>query len=143
MNKRGIATAVLIAGSLALAGCGSSSAAESEPTPSVTTPPADGGTYATVEELKDAFVAAGGSCPAYEQSNIVTLAAESAECSSEAVLSTYLSSSDITQLIQENKDIAEQYDIEFSSWLVGENWVINAPGAEELHEKLGGTVVSW
>ncbi|MGK3708925.1 hypothetical protein [Arthrobacter sp. IK3] len=145
MKKWGMAAAVFAASSLVLTGCGSSADTTSgqAPEPSETAPPANGGTYATVEELKDAFVEAGGSCPEFSQNNGVTLAAESADCSGSVVLSTFLSSSSIDQLIQNNKEMFADIDIELNSWLVGENWVINAPDAEDLREKLGGTVVSW
>ncbi|MCC3299780.1 hypothetical protein [Arthrobacter caoxuetaonis] len=146
MKKWGMAAAVFAAGSLVLTGCGGSSADTTSglaPEPSETAPPANGGTYATVVELKDAFVEAGGECPAFDQDNAVTLAAESADCSDSAVLSTFLSSSTIDQLIQDNKEVFADIDFEMNPWLVGENWVINAPGAAELREKLGGTVVSW
>lgn len=145
MNKRGIATAILLTGMMALSGCGSSSSASPTPTPTETRPPADGGTFGTVAELKDAFVEAGGACPEFNQTNRVKLAAESAECSSTAVLSTYLSSSDISQLIQNKKELTEQLDssVKTNSWLVGQNWVINSPETTELREKLGGKVVSF
>lgn len=150
ITKRTAAT-VLVAGMLALTGCGgTSSAAQSAPTstpaatPSVSTPPADGGTYATVEALKDAFVEAGGACPEFVQSNRVTLAAESADCSKDTVLSTYVSSGDISQLIQNVKKLNEQFKSSGdNSWLVGENWVINSPSAADMQEKLGGKVVSF
>lgn len=89
---------------------------------------------------------AGGACPAFHQGNRVKLAAESADCSENAVLSTYLSSSDISQLIQNNKEQNANpafSKIERHSWLVGENWVINSPEASQLREELGGKVVSW
>lgn len=145
MNKRGILTTIVLTGMMALSGCGSSSSVSPSPTPTETRPPADGGTYGTVAELKDAFVEAGGSCPEFNQTNRVKLAAESAECSSKAVLSTYLSSSDISQLIQTNKELNEQLKstVKGNSWLVGQNWVINSPEATQLREKLGGKVVSF
>lgn len=145
MNKRGIAAAALIAGSLAMTGCGGSAETPSGPAaqPSETAPPASGGTYATVVELKDAFVEAGGSCPAFNQTNAVTLAAESASCSTSTVMSTFLSGSAIEELIQSNKELYAEVDIDPNPWLVGENWVINDPDAAAMREKLGGTVVSW
>lgn len=146
MSKRGIAAAAFIAGALALTGCGGSSADTTSgpaPEPFETAPPANGGTYPTVEELKDAFVAAGGSCPSFNEDNAVTLAAQSADCSGSVVLSTFLSSSTIDELIQNNKEIFADIDIDLDPWLVGENWVINAPDVDELREKLGGTIVSW
>lgn len=94
--------------------------------------------------LKDAYVKAGGACPAFSQTNRVTLAAESAECSTNTVLSTYVSNSDVSQLIQNVKKLnAELKSTGGNSWLVGENWVINSPTAAKMQEKLGGKVVSF
>lgn len=74
----------------------------------------------------------------------MTLAAESAECSGNTVISTYVSTSDINEHIQVNKKLNADLDLEGSnSWLVGENWVINSPTAATLQEKLGGKVVSF
>ena len=143
MGKRGIAAALMAVGSVVLAGCGGAAA---EPAPAETTaPPASGGSYGSIEELKDAFVAAGGECADFIQSNQVKLAAEAGSCSTNSVISTYLSSSDISKLIQNNKDLYEELgsSLERSPWLVGENWVINAPEVVEVREHLGGTLVSW
>lgn len=153
MISKGIALAVLLAGALALSGCGGSPAvapttatptATPTPTPTVTVPPANGGTYSTVAALKDAYVKAGGACPAFNQTNRITLAAESAECSKDSVISTYVSSSDISLLIQNIKKLnAELKSTGGNSWLVGENWVINSPTAGKMQEKMGGKVVSF
>lgn len=152
MISKGIACAVLLAGAIALSGCGSSTAATAPAatsatatsTPTVTAPPADGGTFSTVAALKAAYVKAGGACPEFSQTNRVTLAAESADCSKDTVLSTYVSSSDISQLIQNVKKLnAEVKSTGGNSWLVGENWVINSPAAAKMQEKLGGKVVSF
>lgn len=149
MIPKSIAFATLVAAALALAGCGPSTpsvpaATASTPTATVTTPPADGGTYSTVVALKNAYVKAGGECPDFVQTNRVTLAAESAECSKNSVISTYVSSSDISQLIQNVKKVnAEVKTTGGNSWLVGANWVINSPTAAKMQEKLGGKVVSF
>lgn len=147
MISKGIALAILLAGALALFGCGGSPSAApttAMPTSTVTAPPANGGTYSTVLALKDAYVKAGGACPDFVQTNRVTLAAESAECSKDTVISTYVSSSDISQLIQNVKKLnAEVKSTGGYSWLVGENWVINSPTAAKMQEKLGGKVVSF
>lgn len=143
MNKREIAVVILTTGVLVLSGCGGSSSPTAVATP--TPPPANGGTYATVEELKNAFVEAGGSCPSFTQHNRGTLSAESADCATNSVLSTYISSEDVSQLIQNNKKMNEElgYTSQSNSWLVGENWVINAPDATQVRENLGGLVVTF
>lgn len=147
MNSKMIACAVVVAGALALAGCGGSTSAApaATPTPTVISPPEDGGTYPTVVALKNAIVKAGGACQEFVQTNRITLAAQSAECAKDTVISTYLSSSDISQLIQNNKKLNADLKStsKGNSWLVGENWVINAPTAGKLREKLGGKVVSF
>lgn len=149
MALKGIVSVVLVAGALAIAGCGNSTSAApttaaSTPTPTVSAPPAGGGTYSTVTALKNAYVKAGGACPDFVQTNKVTLAAESAECSKDTVISTYVSSSDISQLIQNVKKLnAELKSTGGNSWLVGENWVINSPKASGMQGKLGGKVVSF
>lgn len=150
MISRITVPAVLFIGALALAGCGGTTSAgptaSATPTPTstVTAPPANGGTFPTVVALKNAFVKAGGACPAFNQTNRVKLAAESAECSTNTVISTYISSSDISELIQVNKKLnAEIKSSGGNSWLVGENWVINSPTAAQMQEKLGGKVVSF
>lgn len=148
MISRITVPAALFIVALALAGCGGTTSAaptaSATPTPTVTAPPANGGTYPTVVALKNAFVKAGGACPAFNQTNRVTLAAESAECSTTTVISTYISGSDISELIQVNKKLnAEIKSSGGNSWLVGENWVINSPTAAQMQEKLGGKVVSF
>ena len=141
--------AALLAGAVALTGCSASGAAVSAPvTPTArqtaTVPPADGGTYSTVVALKAAYVKAGGDCSDFKQTNKITLAAESADCSSNTVISTYLSSTDISQLIQNVKKLnADLKSSGGNSWLVGENWVINSPVTAKIQEKLGGRLVSF
>lgn len=149
MSSKIAVYAVLLAGAVALSGCSGSKAAvtaEVTPTPSptVTTPLAAGGTYSTVAALKSEYVKAGGACPDFKQTNKITLAAESAECASDTVISTYLSSGDISQLIQNVKKLnADLKSSGGNSWLVGENWVINSPTTAKIQEKLGGRLVSF
>jgi hypothetical protein len=149
MFSKGIRSVVLLAGALALSGCAASTTAATTvvkptPTPTVSGPPADGGSYATVGALKAAFVKAGGACPDFKQTNRITLAAESAECSTNTVISTYVSSNDISQLIQTVKKLnADLKTTGGNSWLVGENWVINSPTSTDMQEKLGGKIVSF
>ncbi|GAA2177202.1 hypothetical protein GCM10009784_26890 [Arthrobacter parietis] len=139
--------AVAAASVIILSGC--ASAAESamptpEATPTETTPPADGGSYSTLKQLQQAYVAAGGDCSELVQRNSVSLAAESGDCNDQTVISTYISTADLSELIQTNKALNEEYDLESDSvWLTGQNWIINSPDAVEMQEKLGGRLVSF
>jgi hypothetical protein len=95
-------------------------------------------TYATVVDLRDAFVEAGGDCPEWEPTNRVALAAESGECSGNTVLSTYASESSRDQVVSDLKSIA----LDGVNLLVGENWIINTPTPSDYVDTLGGTVVT-
>ncbi len=129
MKKLGIA---LIGACLLLAGC---SASPSAPETSAASYPA---TFRSVEELRDAFVAAGGDCPAWQQTNQIPLAAESGTCSDSNVLSIYSSTADRDELVRGYKSIATSD----SAILVGENWVINDKSVRDLDPALGGTLVT-
>ena len=116
-----------------LTGCGATAAPTAAPTQD--TYPA---TFKTVEDLRDAFVRAGGECPEWEQSNHIPLAAESGTCSDSNVLSIYTSQKDRDELVDGFKSIA----LEGSTILVGENWIINDPSVRDLDPALGGVIFS-
>ncbi|MFC7847081.1 hypothetical protein ACFUTU_01245 [Arthrobacter sp. NPDC057388] len=138
---------ILAAFSLAvLNGC-----ASAEPSTSVVqsitatpTPPADGGSFSTLAELQEAYVAAGGDCGNLDQANNVKLAAESGNCNDQTVISTYISTADVSQVIQNVKALNEEIDFQSDDvWLTGQNWIINGPDAADMQEKLGGRLVSF
>lgn len=129
MKKLGVA---VIGACLLLAGCSSA------PAPSETTAVSYPATYRSVEDLRDAFVSAGGDCPAWEQTNQIPLAAESGTCSSSNVLSIYSSTADRDELVRGYKSIATNDSV----ILVGENWVINDKSVRDLDPALGGTIVT-
>ncbi|MFB9309333.1 hypothetical protein BJY17_001205 [Agromyces hippuratus] len=115
-----------------LAGC--SAAAQPVPAPE----PEPVATYSTVDELREAFVAAGGECPEWVQGDQVTLAAQSGSCSDDTVLSIYTGATDRDEVVGNLKTLLSD-DL---SLLVGENWIINVPEPELYVDKLGGTVVT-
>jgi len=94
--------------------------------------------YRSVEELKEAFVKAGGECPDWEQTNQVKLAAESGTCSESNVLSIYSSEAVRDEALAAYKSIA----LGDSTLLVGENWIINDKRVKELDSAIGGTFVT-
>lgn len=104
--------------------------------PQVTAPT----TYGDVVELRDAAVAAGLPCPAWEQKNQVTLASTSGTCSGQAVLSVFLSKDAVQELVTKAKSLPGK-----RTWLVGENWVINAPVADldKIQPAMGGQRVEF
>lgn len=101
----------------------------------------------------EAAVAAGYSCPSWQQDNVVTLAAESGRCSDTDVFTTYLSMEAVQEMAQGMKesDLAMQETVEemggeplpTTTLLVGPNWIINSPDAAELQPELGGSVATW
>lgn len=93
--------------------------------------------YRSVEDLRDAFVAAGGDCPEWEQTNQIKAAAESGTCSSSNVLSIYSSDATRDGAVEILKAISDNINL-----LVGENWVINDDSVQDLDPALGGTLVS-
>lgn len=129
MKKLGVTA---LAAVLLLTGCASGPTPE---TPSTAAYPA---TFRNVEELRDAFVRAGGSCPDWQQTNQIPLAAESGTCSSSNVLSIYSSTADRDELVRGYKSMA----MEDSAIMVGANWVINDKQVRSLDPALGGTIVS-
>ncbi|TDX03986.1 hypothetical protein [Kribbella sp. VKM Ac-2566] len=142
--RRAIGAALLLA--LTITGCGADKPAAQAPaaTPSATaTTPPTAQRYQTVEALRDAAVAAGMLCPTWVQDNVVVAAAESGTCSEDSVLSTYATAADL-QLALENlqgmNELAKENKIPVDPQLIGANWIINAPGADKLAPKLGGTV---
>lgn len=167
MGKRAILGAAVLA--LALTGCGGQVEAKPEaaeptsesaspsaepsrtPTPKPTTekpsptpepsptPPADGGTYGSVGALKDVAVAAGMECPAWDESNHVTLALGSGTCSEDSVLAIYLNEASVAEQLDVWKQFGDIVEMEV---LVGANWTLNASSsdAEDLQKVLGGSI---
>lgn len=99
-------------------------------------------TYSSVEELRDAFVKAGGECPEWEQRNQVSLSAESGECSSQTVLSIYSSESDRDQVVNTQKELHKMVDMGGMHLLVGANWIINDPNVKDLDRAIGGIFIT-
>lgn len=134
--------AAFMATAFAIAGCGgptnASPSESSAPSPTHTVPPA-GEHYSSVAALKEAFVAAGGGCSTYAETNKVSLAAESAECGSATVLSIYSSVGDRDQVISGMKQFA---DVVGMTVLVGDNWIVNDKHVSGYQPKLGGTLVT-
>jgi hypothetical protein len=99
--------------------------------------------YGTVEELKEAAVAAGYLCKRWVQDDKVQLAAESGHCSGADVFATFASQGEL-QAQLETRQLNEMFaeaDVEDDTLtLVGPNWPINGHQSVEVQAMLGGTV---
>lgn len=105
-----------------------------------TQPPASGGKFSSIDELKTAYIKAGGSCPSWKQSNVITSALQSGDCDSSSVLSLYGSADAATSSAMITKNGMVKMGMS-PHLLVGENWVINSPQVESLQTKMGGLLI--
>lgn len=130
MIKRFGALTMCAAIALAVTGCSTSSPPESSPTA------APLGKVSTIEDLRDAYIEAGGVCN-WDQTDVVTGAVASGNCSDKSVLMLFADSADRTAAVARMGSMTEFE----KHLLVGENWIINAPDVADVQEKLGGKVV--
>lgn len=94
-------------------------------------------------ELRDAAVDAGLPCPHWQQTDVVSLAAESGNCSSTSVLSTYATERNLQRQVdtyQSLNDMFEEQKLETDPILVGPNWIVASPKAPLLAKSMGGTI---
>lgn len=114
-----------LASALSLVGCSSSDA-----------------TYDNVEQLRDAYVDAGGNCDNYTPTHTSDGAKSSASCSRQTVIVVYANHDAVNDQIELLKNSGISGLIGDSERLVGENWMINAPDLEQIQKKMGGEIVS-
>lgn len=127
---------------LMITGCSSTS---STPAPPDSTSPAvvKDATYGSVTDLKNAAVISGLPCPKFKMSNKLTNAAQSAECSGDAVLATYATQADLqssAEAIPSDGHPIQAAECPLEQPADQPNWTINAPEAAELQPMLGGVV---
>lgn len=100
--------------------------------------------YGTVEELRQAAVAAGYLGKRWVQDDRVSLAAESGHCSGADVFATFASEGDLQAQFETTRHLDEVFaeaGVEDDTpTLVGPNWSINGHQSVEVHALLGGTV---
>jgi len=135
MGKLGDAPSALLAmlGLLLSAGFLATGCASSEPD----TAPTHLGKVSTIEEVRDAFIAAGGVCN-WNQNDVVLDATASGTCSDQTVIMLFADPADKTAVVARLGSLIST-DLHL---LVGENWIINSKEAVELADKIGGKVVA-
>jgi hypothetical protein len=119
---------------VALAGC-SAPGATATPTPTTQAL----GKVSAIDEVRDAFIEAGGVCN-WEQTDQVTAATASGECSSKTVIMLFDDRAE-RETVVTNLQTLKMTDSDLTL-LVGENWVINSPDAEAMQDELGGEWVT-
>lgn len=96
-------------------------------------------TFNTVDELKDAYVAAGGECTDWEIGTATGKAAQFGNCDGDAAtLSTYTSEAVRDEVLSELKENNQSRARSF----VGPNWIITTNAPEEIGLKLNATIVN-
>lgn len=127
--------ALIVALGLTLTGCSAASSAESTPTPTV----APLGKVTSIDTVRDAFMDAGGVCN-WKQTDKVTVATASGECSKDTVIMLFTDREDRETVVTNLQSL--RLDGHELTLLVGENWIINSPEAEAMQDELGGEWVT-
>ncbi len=92
--------------------------------------------YQTLDELKAAFVTAGGECDSWEPVDPGDYDAEAGRCGDSTVLAVYHNPDQIPEVVARAQQLATTTHL-----LVGENWVVNTPNPENFVDQLGGTTI--
>ena len=127
--------AITLALTIGIASCSSAGSSRATTSPSAATKL---GEVSDIDDLRDAFQAAGGACDSWEQTNQVTNARESGSCSTATVLMVFDSVSkrdDTVSSLQSFVPAGEEQVL-----LVGQNWVINSKESRDVVAALGGSI---
>lgn len=136
-------TALAVAAMLLLAGCGGATEAAESTTPTASaTRPSPGALssapvaqrYESVEALRDALGAGGYYCADWQRDDRVTLALQSGQCSDADVLMIFTGESAVHEAAQNLKALV-------STFVVGENWIVNTDRPYAVTYAIGGTFV--
>ena len=126
MNRLTVGTATAVI-ALSLASCSTSDA---------TPPPADGGTFETIEDLKEAVESAGLRCPELVLNTPpAKYASSSGSCGEFLFLATYSSDTSLQSQLDFGTPAGQR------SVNVGKNWTVVSEDPERIQKKLGGTVL--
>jgi PBP1b-binding outer membrane lipoprotein LpoB len=132
--KRVAKVASTIGLAILLSGCAvSAPGASATPAATPTTEPL--GRVSIIDEVRDAFIDQGGVCN-WDHSDHVTAATASGKCSDQSVIMLFADQEDRDSVV----GTLQSFKLEDSdlTLLVGENWIINSPEAEEMQATLGG-----
>lgn len=98
-------------------------------------PPADGRTFETVGELREALEAAGFECPEVMVHNRFKYASASGSCG-EIGLGIYANGASL------DSELAARKTYTGDTINVGKNWIVGTDAPDQVQEWLGGTIVN-
>jgi hypothetical protein len=131
------AAALILSVSLAARGADTGYTTATAPVAAETKPPVDGGSFGTIEDLRDAAKDAGLDCQAWDVHNKYKYASSSAECGASNALAIFAHQSSLDTQLAVWKELGDLVELER---LVGKNWTIDTDDPESLQKKMGGTV---
>jgi hypothetical protein len=99
------------------------------------TPPADGGTFETINHLKKAVESAGLVCPELVLHNHAKYSSASGTCSENISLAVYSNDASLEWQLDVWRPIGQ------SSINVGKNWTVVSADPKRIQTKLGGTIL--
>lgn len=125
----------------AAAEAAANAAAEAKAKAEAAKPKRFGERYDSIEDLVAAYEDAGGTCLDKESSGAGTYSTDAVDCDDETVLSIFDSRADAMENAAQVRGLYEGYGMEADQiWLVGRNWIVNAPDSKLVRKKMGGTV---
>lgn len=123
---------------LVLTGCTAGGETETRPSPVPTA--TELGQVHDINELVSAYESAGGVCDDWEQTDQVSSASASGNCSSSTVLMTFDSVADRDSTA--DAILSLPIEGETTTILVGENWIVNADDVHRISTSLGGDLLT-
>lgn len=101
--------------------------------------------FATIQDLRDAFVKAGAQCWEFKEERILpqikTTHKASASCDQKSRLIIYTENTDSMQQALDFAKFMRSLDYKLNI-LVGDNWFINSDQVTLVSEKMGGTLIT-
>lgn len=132
MTRFAARISAVAASALLLTGCSApGGGGETKPTVS-----GEATSYDSLEELKGAFVAAGGECDEWESVDPGDYDAVAGRCGENTVIAVYNRPEQIDEVVSRALQLATGTHL-----LVGDNWIINTPDPDRFVDALGGTTV--
>ena len=106
---------------VALAGCG--------------VPPADGGTYKSATQVKNALLESGGICEQWDPHNKIILASSSGSCGKDLIIGVY----NDAQNFEQQKSFRKELNLQP---LIGKNWIVSGTRAADVQKLIGGELTA-
>ncbi|ASN39643.1 hypothetical protein CGQ24_11860 [Arthrobacter sp. 7749] len=134
-----ILVALPLIGALMLAGCAGTDTKATEVSETPFPEIIDNGELIAV---KDRFVAEGFECESWSIGNPFQLATASGTCEKAVRIGYFEDPKDIDKQVEASRNWAKEHKLEKSSWVVGDDWIIETKEPKLVVKKLGGKVIT-